>query len=167
MNGRLWYPQLDVYSCIRRMGSLLLEYESAPSIERLYITDFFFANPPLLHKCKMSRATRRNFYQLDIARPGKSFLRYPAAPLLFNKMEPIQKEALRAMTGKGILSMELLQTGLVELSTLGTELFETQLFRQCSDDEVSLIKFLAGDFSMATDDSIQALRKSSGIRRFR
>ena len=165
MNGRLWYPQLDVYSCVRRLGGLLLSYETAPGIERLYIADFFFANPPLLYRCKMSRETRIELSNLGIVRPEKSFLQYPAAPLLFNKMEPIQKEALRAMAGKGILSMDVMQTGVAELSEFGMDIFKADVIGEFTTDELSLIAFLTGQFAAASDDGIPALRMSAGIRR--
>ena len=165
MNGRLWYPQLDVYACIRRFGGLLLSYGSAPGFERLYIVDFFFANPPLLHRCRMSRETRSSFSNLGIVRPEKSFLQYPAAPLLFNKMEPIQREAIRAMAGKGILSMEVLQTGLAELSALGIDTFESEIIGTFTAAEFSIIEFLTHHFAPTTDDGIPALRRTAGIRR--
>ena len=165
MNGRIWYPQLDVYSCIRRLGGLLLSFEIAPSIERLYIADFFFANPPLLHRCTMARDARRAFSALGIIRPDKSFLQYPAAPLLFGKMEPIQREAVRAMAGKGVISMDVLKTGIVELCPLGNELFTSTTVGNFVADEESLIEFLTTFFAMPTDDGISGLRKGAGIRR--
>lgn len=165
MNGRLWYPQLDVYACIRRLGGLLLAFDPGPGIERLYIVDFFFANPPLLHRCTMSRETRRAFSQLGIVRPDKSFLQYPAAPLLFNKMEPIQKEALRAMAGKGVVSMDLLQTGIAVLSSLGKEIFRSGDIGSFTEDEKSLIGFLTGDFVAEGDHGTMMLKRSTGLRR--
>ena len=165
MNERLWYPQLDVYSCIRRLGGLLLYFRKPPGIERLYIADFFFANPPLLHKCKMSRDTRIAFSSLKITRPNKSFLQYPAASLLFNKMEPIQKEAFRAMSGKGIVSIEALQKGLAELTERGIYLFSADRIGNFTSKELSLIRFLSEHFAQINDDEISALRRSSGIRR--
>ena len=166
MNGRLWYPQLDVYSCIRRLGGLLLSFETAPGIERLYVADFFFANPPLLHRCTMSRETRKAFSALGVARPEKSFLQYPAAPLLFNRMEPIQKEALRAMAGKGVLSMNVLQTGVAELTGLGIEVFNSEGVGPFTMDELALIQFLTRDFAANVDDGTSTLRRSTGLRRF-
>ena len=165
MNGRLWYPQLDVYSCIRRLGGLLLSFKTPPGIERLYIADFFFANPPLLHRCTMSRDTRKAFSALMITRPEKSFLQFPAAPLLFNKMEPIQKESLRAMSGKGIVSMEALHTGLAELSQTGIDVFRSEAVGNYTPHEVSLIQFLTSDFAANVDDGVPTLRRSTGIRR--
>src|SRR5262249_5547193 len=76
MTGRLWYPQLDVYDAIRRIAGLLALWDAAspPSQERLYIADFYLANPPLLHKTHMSRLVRDRFQALGIIRPDKSFV---------------------------------------------------------------------------------------------
>ena len=120
VNDRLWYPQLDVYDCVRRFGALILAYGEAPGIERLCIADFYLANPPLLHWSKMKRETRRRFVALQIPRPQSTFLAYPAPALLFGKMEPIQKEALRAMSGKGLLSINELQRGVARLTEAGS-----------------------------------------------
>ena len=119
MSGRLWYPQLDVYDCVRRLGALLAAFSEPPGLERLYIADFYLANPPLLHRSQMKQATRRTFRELRIPRPEKTFLTYPAPPLLFKKMEPVQKEAVRAMTGKGLLSIEQLHRGFGKLTQAG------------------------------------------------
>ena len=154
-----------VCAVFRRLGGLLLSFEVPPSIERVYIADFFLANPPLLHRCTMSRETRSAFSTLGVVRPEKSFLQFPAAPLLFGKMEPIQKEALRAMAGKGIVSMDVLKTGVVELSSLGSEVFGSKKVNNFNDEEVSLIRFLTVNFAAPTDDGISALRRRTGIRR--
>lgn len=167
MNGRIWYPQMDVYSCVRRMGGLLLSFDASPSLERLYIADFFLANPPLLYKCTMSRETRKAFSELRVVRPKKSFLQYPAGPLLFGKMEPIQKEALRAMAGKGVLSMDVLKTGIAELSSLGSELFRSESVKGFEAAETRLIDFLTSDFAAPTEEGIAGLRRSTGLRRLR
>ena len=101
MSSRLWYPQLDVYDCVRRVGALLSAYTDPPGLERLCIADFYLANPPLLHQTQMPHPTRVAFRALGIPRPDKTFLTYPAPPLLFKQMEPIQKAAMLALTGKG------------------------------------------------------------------
>ena len=67
----------------------------------------------------MRQETRRAFVRLRIAQPQGSFLTYPAPALLFRKMEPIQKEALRAMGGKGLLSIKAQQRGVAELTESG------------------------------------------------
>jgi hypothetical protein len=71
MTGRLWYPQLDIYDSIRRMAGLLSLWpsKSLPSVERLYIADFYLANPPLLHKTHMPNDVRKKFTSLNILKP--------------------------------------------------------------------------------------------------
>ena len=100
MNGRVWYPQLDVYDAVRRMGLLLSAWgEKWPVLERLYIADFYLANPPLLHKTRMPGDVREIFRKLSVPGPEKTFLSYPSAPILFYKMELIQKKAFHALVG--------------------------------------------------------------------
>ena len=165
MSGRLWYPQLDVYDCVRRLGALLSAYSLPPGLERLYIADFYLANPPLLHRCQMTQSTRRVFRQLKIVRQEKTFLTYPAPPLLFKKMEPIQKEAMRAMTGKGLLSTEQLQRGFGKLTPLGQATIGTILVAGLSKGEVDLIRFLTKDFAASDEVGAFELRRSTGLRR--
>ena len=165
MSGRLWYPQLDVHDCIRRFGPLLTAFATPPGTERLSIADFYLANPPILHNCKMKQNTRRAFRALQIPRPEKSFLTYPAAPLLFNKMEPVQKEAIHAMAGKGLLSIQQLQRGVAELTTSGQFLFKNTLACKLTDTELKLIIFLTEDFAANSEAGNFELRKRTGLRR--
>ena len=165
MSGRLWYPQLDVYDCVRRLGALLAAYSDPPSLERLYIVDFYLANPPLLHRSQMMQATRRAFRELEIPRPEKTFLTYPAPPLLFKKMESVQKEAMRAMTGKGLLSIEQLQRSYGKLTQAGQETFKAILVERLSDREIDLIRFLTTNFATSEEDGILKLRQNTGLRR--
>ena len=165
MSGRLWYPQLDVYDCIRRLGALLLAFSEPPGVERLYITDFYLANPPLLHRNKMTHDTRSAFAGLKVPRPENTFLAYPAAPLLFHKMEPIQKEALRAMAGKGLVSIGDLQRGVTRLSELGQAVFKTGPTAATTVGERALIDFLTGDFAANAEVGTLGLRRSTGLRR--
>lgn len=97
MSFRLWYPQLDVYDGVRRVACLLNHLGKRPvGLERLFILDFFFANPPLLHSTHMPQAVRREFTKVNVPRPDQTFLEYPSAPVLFQKMEPIRRQALLA-----------------------------------------------------------------------
>ena len=167
MSGRLWYPQLDVYDCVRRIGALLLAFGAPPGVERLSIIDFYLANPPLLHRSKMTKDTRRLFTALKIPRPEKTFLTYPAPPLLFNKMEPIQKEALRAMAGKSLLSINELQRGVAKLTERGQAAFRTAPIAKLAAGEMELIRFLTEDFAPTAEAGTLELRKSTGLRRVR
>lgn len=163
MSGRLWYPQLDVFDAVRRIGALLERFESPPSFERLYIADFFVANPPLLHYTAMPMATRSAFNALRIPRPEKTFLSYPSAPLLFHKMETIQQEAVRALAGKGLISLGAAQRGNVELTDKGNELFTIN--RLYTEREAEIMDFIAIDFAEGASVGNQDLRRRTGLRR--
>ena len=165
MNDRLWYPQLDVYDCVRRFGALICAYAEAPGIERLCIADFYLANPPLLHWSSMSLETRRRFAALQIPRPKSTFLAFPAPALLFGKMEPIQTEALRAMGGKGLLSIKELQRGVAKFTEAGEVRFAAALAETVADGERELVRFLTDDFAGPSELGSQELRKSTGLRR--
>ena len=167
MNGRLWYPQLDVYDGIRRLGALLTAYHAPTGVERLYIADFYLANPPLLHRTQMSLEIRRSFRKLNVPNPAKTFLTYPAPQLLYKKMEPVQKEALRAMTGKGLLSLKQYRRGFGHLTDNGNETFEQLLLKKVSEGEDKLICFLTTEFAPMENVDVDGLRRSTGLRRGR
>lgn len=167
MNGRLWYPQLDVYDAVRRMLVLLYAWTgNPPGLERFFISDFYLANPPLLHNISMTAAIRAEFLKLPIPRPEKTFLSYPMAPLLFHKMEPIQKKALQALIGKGLIDSSLFQKGLVRLSEFGTGFVERELLEETSRVEEGLLSFLTMQLSTIGEGSTVELRKRTGLRRF-
>jgi len=163
MTGRLWYPQLDVFDSVRRISVLLQYFKVPPGTERLYIADFFLANPPLLHRTSMLMETRRAFTALRIPRLEKTFLSYPSAPLLFHKMAVIQKEAVTALSGKGLISIEQLQHGRVELTTQGLALLSEH--PMCTDAEAALSNFLATDFAAHEEVGNHDLRRRTGLRR--
>jgi hypothetical protein len=166
VRGRLWYPQLDVYDAARRMAGLLLFWDpvALPTQERLYIADFYLANPPLLHKTHMTSDVRKEFNSLDVPRPERSFLTYPSAPLLFQKMEEVQKHALRTMTGKGLIDLSSLERGLIKPSEAGTILFEQQFAPLFIEQERRLGHFIANSFTRSRE-RIDNLRRSTGLRR--
>lgn len=163
MTSRLWYPQLDVFDTARRISIILQHFEAPPGTERLYIVDFFLANPPLLHRTSMSANTRRIFSGLKIPNPDKTFLSYPSAPLLFHKMEPIQKEALNALSGKGLISLEKLNLGRLELTNNGKNAFP--IISMCTEAEAILSHFLATDFAKLEEAGNYDLRRRTGLRR--
>ena len=165
VNDRLWYPQLDVYDCVRRLAALIHEYAEAPGIERLCIADFYLANPPLLHWSTMRQETRRKFTALQIPKPQKSFLAYPPPALLFGKMEPIQKEALRAMGGKGLLSINELQRGVARFTDAGKIACVAALTTMVGEIEGKLVRFLTHDFAAKSEVGSRGLRASTGLRR--
>lgn len=166
MSTRLWYPQLDVYDAIRRIAGLLVFWDTAspPSKERLYIADFYLANPPLLHNTHMVRSVRNEFNSLQVKRPNKTFISYPSAPILFQKMSEVQRQAFRTLTGKGLIDLSKLERGDVEPSAAGLELFENTFVRLFGDDERRLAQFIANSFANDAPE-ISTLRRSTGLRR--
>lgn len=166
MMTRIWYPQLDIYHAIRRIVVLLCFWEknTAP-LERLYISDFYFANPPLLHNVHMPVGVRAIFKDLEIQKPEKSFLTYPTPSILFHKMEPIQKKAVQAMIAKNLLDPEAFHEGRVSLSSFGIEFAASRLLDGLSAKDIKLIEFLAKSFSQISEGDPVDLRKRTGLRR--
>lgn len=166
MSRRLWYPQLDVYDAVRRIGGLLALWagDAPPSPERLYIADFYLANPPLLHRTNMPREVRTRFYDLGIQRPDKSFVSYPSAPVLFQKMGEVQRQAFRTLTGKGLIDLDGLKKGNVIPSSTGMKVFKDKFVPLFGDDEKRTAEFIANSFAQNELD-ITALRRSTGLRR--
>jgi hypothetical protein len=163
MISRLWYPQLDVFDAVRRIAIIAQQFEEAPGIERVFITDFFLANPPLLHRTSMPAEVRRKFNDLRVPRPEKVFISYPSAPILFHKMESIQKEALTALSSKNLLDLEVLKRGTVKITEQGKLLFPIKTMS--SDLELILSRFLARDFANRNEVGNFDLRRRTGLRR--
>jgi hypothetical protein len=139
-------------------------YLSPPSPERLYIADFYLANPPLLHKTHMSRDVRNLFNDLGVVRPEKSFVSYPSAPLLFQRMDEVQRQAFRTITGKGLIDLAGLQQGLIKPTTQGRDLFATQFVPLLDESESKIAHFVANSFA-PMEQEISGLRRSTGLRR--
>lgn len=163
MKSRLWYPQLDVYDTIRRMCVLLQSFGTRPSVERLCITDFYLATPPLLHGTSMQLEMRHAFKELKIQKLNKGFVSYPAPQILFHKMEPIQKQALLELSGKGLVSNEVLIAGKVQLTPLGYEKFPLETMT--SPEEIKICLFLTSKFSAIEEVGNKQLRLQTGLRR--
>lgn len=163
MTARLWYPQLDVFDTVRRIAILLQHFNKPPGTERLFIVDFFLANPPLLHRTTMTMEMRKTFSELHIPKPEKTFLSYPSAPLLFHKMESIQKEALNALLSRGLISHNSLQNGHVELTPRAEILFP--VLEMCTEEEKLLSSFLTRHFAELEEAGNATLRIRTGLRR--
>src|SRR4030081_1429763 len=148
MSTRLWYPQLDVYDAIRRIACLVARWEHRPpSTERLYILDFYFASPSLLHRVSMPQHIRTAFLNLGIAHPDQAFLSYPSAPILFRKMEAIQKDAVRTLAGKDLIDLESLEKGEVKASRSGAIVFSEKFSDMMTQSERPVLEFLIKQFS--------------------
>ena len=165
MIGRLWFAQLDIYDCMRRMACLMSLRPDGFFRERLYILDFYFANSPMLHHTKMKIDVRSQFRELRIPRPEKSFVTYPSARLLFHQMEPVQKDALSALLGKGLAQPVKDDPRVLSLSAEGRSLYDSKLRRHIDDHEIDLATFLIEDFGPVGEDGMRALRESTGLRR--
>lgn len=163
MISRQWYPQLDIYDTIRRMAMLLRDFEKAPGVERLCIADFFLATPALLHRTSMTKEVRAQFSQLDIARPDKSYVTLPAPQLLFYKMEPVQKQALTELCGRGLIDMALFNQGKITLSPSGDAIFESKDLYTSVENSIS--GFLAKKLLALDIMSNMELRSRTGLHR--
>jgi len=166
MTVRLWYPQLDAYDAVRRMVGLLAHWSKEhPSLERLYICDFFLANPPLLHRTNMPRETRNEFSALGIEKPEHAFLSYPSAPVLFQKMAEVQKQALRTLVGKGLTDLVEWESGRVALSKEGWSVFRPHINILIREDEVPIISFLSRKFARIGQNDMAEFHRRTGLRR--
>lgn len=166
MSVRLWYPQLDIYDCIRRVGLLLNSWpDNPPSIERLYIADFFLANLPLLHHTNMTQEVRKVFSGLRIQKPEASFISYPSAQLLFHKMEPIQKQALQTIVGKGLINDVELKHGVVKKTILGEKTFMKIDEFSKDHNEKDIVAFLNRHYAHMSHDDLAEFRRKTGLRR--
>lgn len=164
---RLWYPQLDAHHAVQRLGTLLSAWSLPISLERLYIADFYYANPPLLHETHMPAEVRKVFNQLKILRPNRAFLSYPSAPILFYRMEAVQQEAFHKLVGKGLIDLPLLEKGEVALSQKGISLFAEHFQSSFTKEEAQLVRFLVKDFFAIglEKNDITSIRRHTGLRR--
>jgi hypothetical protein len=166
MKYRLWCPQLDPYDTIRRMSLILRQMDGTPvSREKLYICDFFVANPALLHKTYMTSEVRKKFYKLEIKKPEASFINYPPAPILFAKMAGTQRIALQNLIGRNLLSLDSVRSDVILLSQEGRN-FAARIFLGLSNEiEPRLLRFICTDFASVAADQPGGLRAATGLRR--
>jgi hypothetical protein len=163
MNPRLWYPQLDIYDTVRRMMSLLLAWPKQDlTAERLYISDFYLANPSLLHRTHMPSEIRKEFQALSIVKPEKEFLSFPSPQILFAKMEPVQKEALRTLVGKGFVAVDALRAGKI---VADGKLIRVGDMVVMNSDERRVVGFLTSGFARIGAGVPGDLRIATGLRR--
>ncbi|MGH2506348.1 MAG: ABC-three component system middle component 5 [Ktedonobacteraceae bacterium] len=166
MITRLWYPQLDVYDAARRMSVLLGRWKNdPPSVERLYIIDFFLANPSLLYGVSLPQDVRAAFNALNVRRPEKLFISLPSAPLLFHKMEEVQRQAVRSLAGKGLIDNESIAKGLISLSAKGVGTLSKVIEKFVDESEEPVITFMINDFGIVDCSDIEAFRRRTGLHR--
>ncbi|WP_454624160.1 ABC-three component system middle component 5 [Bradyrhizobium cenepequi] len=165
MRYRQWYAQLDVYDTIRRYLALLIRWKgAAPTRDRLFISDFYLANPSLLHLTHMTADVRRAFTSLKIAKPDQTFLKYPSPPILYSKMGGIQSQALHNLTGKGLLRLELVDKDQYSLSETGNVLANGMGGRLVLPTEEGVLHFLTTEFA-SIGQGKGGLRAVTGLRR--
>lgn len=166
MTGRLWFPQLDVYDAVRRIGGLLgmMPLDRPMSPERLFIIDFYMASPPLLHRTHMTQDARKLFSALKIPRPERAYTTFPSSQLLFHKMEEVQRQGLHALSSRGLLDLAKFAEGSVMPSTEGRTIMMEKMLALFSDAELSIGTFLLANFA-SHERAISELRQSSGLRR--
>jgi len=158
MKSRLWYPQLDAYDAVRRMGLLLMRWRrEPPSAERLFITDFYLATPSLIHNASLPQDVRDQLRSIQIPRPEASFITLPAAPILFQKMAEVQGTALRTMLAKGLLSTEEAKAGAYVHSEAGLSVFSNTLAALVGERELEIADFLIAFIAFVGDGSISEL----------
>lgn len=124
---------------------------------------FFLATPELLHKTTMKADDRKKFMELKIIRPEKSFISYPSAPLLFHKMEGIQKEAINTLSARGLISIEKYKQGYLELTGFGRSVFDPH--RMSTEQELSMSYFITHFFANEEEIANYNLRRRTGLRR--
>ncbi|MET4320351.1 ABC-three component system middle component 5 [Bradyrhizobium sp. RT5a] len=165
MSYRQWYAQLDVYDTIRRYLALLDRWKgAAPTRDRLFISDFYLANPSLLHLTHMTADVRRAFNSLKVAKPDQTFLKYPSPPILYGKMGGIQSQALHNLTGKGLLRLELVDKDQYSLSETGNALANDMEGRLVLPTEEGVLHFLTTEFA-SIGQGKGGLRAVTGLRR--
>ncbi|PSH62076.1 ABC-three component system middle component 5 [Phyllobacterium sophorae] len=165
MTYRLWYAQLDVVDTARRYLALLSNWKSeAPTRDRLFVSDFYFVNPSLLHLTHMTLDVRRAFTTLRVPKPEETFIQYPSPPILYNKMGGIQSQALHNLVGKGLLNVELVINDRYKLSDEGRTLAEWLGPQLILPNEKPILKFLIADFATIGRGK-GGLREMTGLRR--
>jgi hypothetical protein len=165
MTYRQWYAQLDVFDTVRRYLALLTNWKvQTPGRDRLFVSDFYLANPSLLHFTHMTSEVRRAFMSLRIAKPDKSFLKYPSPPILYSKMAGIQAQALHNLIGKGLFNVELIDKDQIKLSSTGKRLAEAMEEGLVLPGEEGVLNFLTSEFA-SIGQGKGGLRAVTGLRR--
>jgi hypothetical protein len=112
----------------------------------------------------MTRDVRDQFNALGISRPEKAFISYPSPPILFKKMDEVQRQAFRTLTGKGLVDLAKLENNIVSPSSAGRELFLSRFLPLFSEKEKKIAQFIAESFANNRHE-ISELRQNTGLRR--
>jgi hypothetical protein len=108
-----YHPALDPYHTIVRLARLLNRTQKAIQWEALCIMDFYLVFPEDLHdfRCPQGTVGWRN----EVARPPNRYWFSGDRMLIFQRMRLIQRTAVSAMVGSGLVSRDKLQQREVEL----------------------------------------------------
>ncbi|MDT6942488.1 hypothetical protein RI570_20775 [Brucella pseudogrignonensis] len=162
---RIWYAQLDLFDTARRYLALLTRWKmEPPTRDRLFVSDFYFVNPSLLHLTRMTGDVRRIFTNLHIPRPRDTFIQYPSPPLLYTKMGGIQAQALHNLIGKGLVDLELVDQDRYCLNEAGRNLASQLGDRLVLPGEEKILNFLVTDY-VTIGQGKRGLREMTGLRR--
>ena len=167
MKSRLWYTQLDPLSAVRRFSQILFTWKARTlSVERLFIVDFFVASPALLDRVNMPSEYRKKYGVLQIDKPSKSFVKFPASSLLFHSMQSVQNQALSSMAAKGLIDLEQFELGLVFLTSNGRQFAESLTDYEGTIAENKALAFTCDIFGSKAFDAKFELRSKTGLRRY-
>ena len=165
MRVRQWYAQLDVFDTVRRYTALMSRWSGeGPTRERLFVSDFYLANPSLLHETKMTSDARKAFNMLRVPRADQIFLRLPSAAVLYQKMSGIQSEALHNMLGRGLCDLRVADSGRFQLSEEGKEFAHSLGRTLVLPLESDVVDFLTSEFKMVGAER-GGLRAATGLTR--
>lgn len=165
MNYRLWYPQLDVASTARRFVRLMNMWkDSAVSLERLFVADYFLASPELLGDIKMPDDLRKAFSAQKFPKKRDSFVAFPSPGILFHSMNAIQVKAFVSLVAKDVADRETYDQGKAKLTASGLRTAYRLSDLQPSALETDALHFLDAAFSRVEFSSKSDLRARTGLR---
>lgn len=110
----------------------------------------------------MPSEVRKEFQSLSIVKPEKGFLSLPSPQMLFAKMEPVQKEALRTLVGKSFVALDALRAGKIVADEKIAQIGDIVVM---NSDERRVVGFLTNAFARIGAGVPGDLRLATGLRR--
>lgn len=123
------------------------------------------ANSLKSYAAQTNSAIRKLFTELKIPRPEKGSLTFPAPPLLFHKIEPIQSKPLREMASNELLESKPYESRRLTLSGADLQLITDGL--TFSDEERIIAAFLTKELTDLEQSELGDLRQRTALRRQR
>ncbi len=80
-------------------------------------------------------------------------------------MEPVQRQAVQSLLGKGLLDALAYASGTARASESGRELFSQSFAQLLTGQERNIANFLAHSFAKIGAENISELHRSTGLRR--